>query len=145
MEESQLPLEEAACATLWSRESGTPNQNTRTVHSQGAKLWPKEPAILRITIPKAGRHYGADQQASVICKTSMLFAEQTLSNTFDVADKLKEPQELLKIQSDFVSRQAQLVGDQTKELGQKMAELNDVTKPTLDGAAEHARPRFKAA
>lgn len=60
---------------------------------------------------EAGRHYGADQQASVICKTSMLFAEQTLSNTFDVADKLKEPQELVKIQSDFVSRQAQLVGD----------------------------------
>jgi hypothetical protein len=78
----------------------------------------------------------------------MLFAEQTLSNTFDVADKLvrmKELQELVKIQSDFVSRQAQLVGDQTKEFGQKMAELNDVTKPTLDGAAEHARRRFKAA
>ena len=31
---------------------------------------------------------GVDQQASVICKTSMLFAEQTLSNTFDFAHKL---------------------------------------------------------
>ena len=60
---------------------------------------------------------GVDQQASVICKTSMLFAEQTLSNTFDFAHKLlrmKEPQELVKLQSDFVSRQAQLAGDQTK-------------------------------
>ena len=61
---------------------------------------------------------GVDQQASVICKSSMLFAEQTLSNTFDFAHKLlrmKEPQELVKLQSDFVSRQAQLAGDQTKE------------------------------
>ena len=31
---------------------------------------------------------GVDQQMSVICKTSMLFAEQTLSNTFDFAHKL---------------------------------------------------------
>ena len=74
---------------------------------------------------------GVDQQASVICKTSMLFAEQTLSNTFDFAHKLlrmKEPQELVKIQSDFVSRQAQLAGDQTKDFGQRVAELNDVTR-----------------
>jgi hypothetical protein len=91
---------------------------------------------------------GIDQQASVICKTSMLFAEQTLSNTFDFAHKLlrmKEPQELVKLQSDFVSRQAQLAGDQTKEFGQRVAELNDMTKTTLDGAAEHVRRRFEAA
>jgi hypothetical protein len=81
---------------------------------------------------------GMDHQWSVICKSSMLFAEQTLSNTFDFAYKLarmREPQELAQIQSDFVSRQAQIVGDQTKELGQRVAEgVNDVTKTTLEAA-----------
>ena len=81
---------------------------------------------------------GMDHQASVICKSSMLFAEETLSNTFDLAHKLvrmREPQELAQIQSDFVSRQAQIVGDQTKELGQRVAEgVNDVTKTTLEAA-----------
>ena len=155
--------------------SGPPNQNTRTVHSQGAKLWPKELAThaeKAVQATSFGMNWmreiaeqnldqskaamdgflmiarkaldGVDQQASVICKTSMLFAEQTLSNTFDFAHKLlrmKEPQELVKLQSDFVSRQAQLAGDQTKGV----AELNDVTRTTLDGAAEHARRQFEAA
>jgi hypothetical protein len=77
-----------------------------------------------------------DQQSSVICKSSMLFAEETLSNTFDFAQKLvrmREPQELAQIQSDFVSRQAQIVEDQTRELGQRVAQgVNDVTKTTLE-------------
>jgi hypothetical protein len=75
------------------------------------------------------------QNFHVVCRT----------NALEHVRRCRQPQELVKIQSDFVSRQAQLVGDQTKEFGQKMAELNDVTKPTLDGAAEHARRRFKAA
>jgi hypothetical protein len=92
---------------------------------------------------------GMDQQSSVICKSSMLFAEETLSNTFDFAQKLvrmREPQELAQIQSDFVSRQAQIVGDQTRELGQRVAEgVNDVTKTTLEGAVESTRRRAEAA
>jgi hypothetical protein len=81
---------------------------------------------------------GMDHQASVICKSSMSFAEETLANTFDFAHKLvrmREPQELAQIQSDFVSRQAQVMADQTKELGQRVAEgVNDVTKTTLEAA-----------
>jgi hypothetical protein len=40
----------------------------------------------------------------------MLAAEETLSNTFDFLHKLvrmKDPQELAQLQSEFVSRQAQ--------------------------------------
>src|SRR5215831_16042123 len=48
-----------------------------------------------------------DRQAAAICEHSMSLAEETLSNTFDFAH----------IQSEFVSRQAQLLGDQTGELG----------------------------
>jgi hypothetical protein len=63
-----------------------------------------------------------DQQAAVICEHSMSFTEETLSNAFDFAHKLlrmREPQEFAQIQGEFVSRQAQLLGDQTKELGQR--------------------------
>src|SRR5947199_10869578 len=70
-----------------------------------------------LTIARNAVH-GFDHQASVICEHSMLFAEETLSNTFDFANKLvrmKEPQELPQIQTVFVSRQAQMLGNQTKE------------------------------
>ena len=92
---------------------------------------------------------GIDNQASAICKSSMLFAEQTLANTFDFAHKLvraRDPQEVVQIQSEFVSRQAQVVGDQTKELGQSLVQgANDVAKTTLEGAVDSARRRSEAA
>jgi hypothetical protein len=89
-----------------------------------------------------------DQQSSAICEHSIAVAEQTLSNTFDFAHKvirIKEPQELAQIQSDFVSRQAQVLGDQTKQLGQSMMEgAQEIAKATEEGAAE-SRRRSEAA
>ena len=71
-----------------------------------------------------------------------------LSNAFDFAHKvirIKEPQELVQIQSDFVSRQAQVLGDQTKELGQRMMEgVQEIEKATEAGTAE-SRRRSEAA
>ncbi len=61
-------------------------------------------------------------QASAFCNHSMSLAEQTLSNTFDCGIsvlRLKEPQELAQVQTDFVSRQAQAFADQTKQLNQR--------------------------
>ena len=53
---------------------------------------------------------------------------------------MKEPQELAQIQSDFVSRQAQVLGDQTKELGQRMMQgVQEVAKATEEGTAESRR------
>jgi hypothetical protein len=72
-----------------------------------------------LTITRKAVH-GIDHQASVVRERSLLLAEETLSNTFDFAQKLvrmREPQELAQLQSEFVSRQAQVLGDQTKELG----------------------------
>ena len=92
---------------------------------------------------------GIDHQASVIRDRSMFLAEETLSNTFDFAQKLvrmKEPQELAQLQSEFVSRQAQVLGDQTKELGQTIMQgATAVAKTTLEGAAESQRKRSEAA
>ena len=90
-----------------------------------------------------------DQQTAAICEHSMTFAEETLSNTFDFGHKLmhmKEPQELAQIQSEFVSRQAQLLGDQTKELGQAIMQgAHEAAKTVREAAAEPTRKRSEAA
>src|SRR5437868_6818912 len=98
-----------------------------------------------LTIARNAIH-GLDQQAAAVCEHSSSLAEQTLSNTFDFANRIvrmKEPQEFAQIQTEFLSRQAQLLGDQTKELGQSIMQgVSEVTKTTLDRTAEaiHRRP-----
>ena len=55
---------------------------------------------------------GIDQQAR---------AQETLSNTFDFAHKLvhaRQMSDLLNLQSEFFSRQAQVVAAQSKEVGE---------------------------
>ena len=54
---------------------------------------------------------------------SISLTAKTLSNTLDFGHKLtrlKEPQELAELQSEFVSRQSQAFSDHTKELSQKI-------------------------
>ena len=85
-----------------------------------------------------------DQQAAFI-RDSMLFAEETLENTFDFAHKLvrmKEPQEFAGIQTEFFSRQAQVLAGSGQRIIQ---DVNDVAKTTLEGAAESSRRRSEAA
>ncbi len=88
-----------------------------------------------------------DHQASVVRERSLLLAEETLSNTFDFAQKLvrmREPQELAQLQSEFVRRQAQVLGDQ--KLGQSMMQgANEVANTTMQGVAESSRRRSEAA
>jgi len=87
---------------------------------------------------------GVDQQAAFM-RDSMLFAEETLENTFDFAQKLvrmKEPQEFPQIQTEFVSRQAQVLAGSGQRIIQ---DVNDVAKTTLEGAAESSRRRSEAA
>jgi hypothetical protein len=91
---------------------------------------------------------GLDQQASAIRERSMALADETFQNTFDFAQKLvrlREPQELAQLQSQFISRQAQVFGDQTRELGQKIMQgANDLAK-SAEGAVESTRRRSEAA
>ena len=85
-----------------------------------------------------------DQQTAAICEHSISLADETLANTFDFAHKLvrmKEPQELIQLQSEFVSRQARLLGDQTKELGQRMVNrVQDTAKATRAAATHKGDP-----
>src|SRR5262249_32182662 len=87
---------------------------------------------------------GVDQQAAFI-RDSMLFAEETLENTFDFAHKLirmKEPQEFARIQTEFVSRQTQVLAGSGQRI---MQDVNDVAKTTLEGTAESFRRLPEAA
>jgi hypothetical protein len=84
-------------------------------------------------------------QASAICEHSMSLSEETISNAFDYGARLvrvREPLELPQVQIDLVSRQAQAIADQTKELNQKLVKAAEDLANT---AAETARKHSKAA
>jgi hypothetical protein len=89
-----------------------------------------------------------DQQSSAICEHSIAVTEQTLSNAFDFAHKamrVREPQELAQIQNEFVSRQVGVLGDQAKELGQRMMQgAQEIGKAAAEVTAE-SRRRSEAA
>jgi hypothetical protein len=80
---------------------------------------------------------------------SMSAAEESISNVFECLHKLarvKDPHEVVHIQSEFVSRQAQMVGDQAKEFGQTiMKGASAITKTTHERAEEKVRSRAEAA
>jgi len=87
---------------------------------------------------------GVDQQALFI-RDSIMFAEETLENTFDFAHKLvrmKEPQELPRIQTEFGNRQAQVLAGSGQRI---MQDVNDVAKTTLERAVESSGRRSEAA
>ena len=89
-----------------------------------------------------------DQQTSAIRGRSMLAAEETLSNTFDFLHKLirmKDPQQLAQLQNEFVSRQAQVLGEQAKEFGQTLMQGASEMAKTTERTAETIRKRSEAA
>jgi hypothetical protein len=90
-----------------------------------------------------------DQQAAGIRDRSMFLAEETLPNAFDFAQRMvrvREPQEFAQLQGEFIRRQAQVLGDQTKELGQSiMQAANDVAKTAHEEVAAPPRRRPEAA
>jgi hypothetical protein len=124
--------EQAAQATDWVRAIAEQNLNQSRAVSEGL-----------LTIARSAVS-GVDQQAAFI-RDSMLFAEETLENTFDFAHKLvrmKEPQEFTEIQTEFFSRQAQVLAGSGQRI---MREANEVAKTTLEGMAESSRRRSEAA
>jgi phasin family protein len=86
-----------------------------------------------------------DHQASDMRERSMSLAETTLTNTFDFAHKacrVRDPQELVQVQTDFIGRQAQAVVEQAKNLGQSvMHDADEVVGTTMRSVAESSRRR----
>jgi hypothetical protein len=66
-----------------------------------------------------------NQQASEFRERSISLANEALAHTFDFANRVmraKEPQEVLHLQSEFLSRQVQTLAEKTNDLGQLMAQ-----------------------
>jgi hypothetical protein len=90
-----------------------------------------------------------DRQASEVRERSMSLAAETISNTFDFAHKIirmREPQELIQLQTEFISRQAQALAEQSKDLEQSIVqaakEMGKTTSRTIAEASRRGlRPR----
>ena len=133
-----------ATTTNWVREIAEQNLNQSKTAVEGF-----------LTIARNAAR-SIDRQSSAICEHSIAVAEQMLSNAFVCARKIihvREPQELAQIQTDFVTRQAQVLELGQKMLGQKMMHgaqdvamhrAQDVAKATEEGTAE-SRRRSEAA
>jgi hypothetical protein len=89
-----------------------------------------------------------DKQASEVRQRSMSLASETLSNTMNFAHKVmraREPLELVQLQSEFLSHQAQVFSGQAKLLGESIGRgANEVGKMT-SGLAEASRRGSEAA
>jgi phasin len=80
-----------------------------------------------------GQAEAARAGASEIAHKSMAFAELNMSSTFDFAQKLmhaKDPQEVMRLQSEFLSNQMRALSSQAQDLGQSAAKIvMDAAKP----------------
>jgi len=136
MDFAQQNTERAMQATNWMRAIAEQNLNQGKAAFEGF-----------LTVARDALR-GVDQQAAGICKLSFSLAEQTLANTFDFANQLvrmKDPQEFVQIQTEFVSRQGQLLGEQTKEIEQSIMQGAKVAQTTLERSAEKLGKRSEAA
>jgi hypothetical protein len=106
---AQRAIEAANFGMDWYRELAEQNLNQSRIAVEGVL------SSLRKMIG------GFESQSSAVCREAISLTHESLSNTFELGQKLlraKEPQEFAQIQSEFVSRQAQTIADKTKGLGQ---------------------------
>ena len=83
------------------------------------------------------------KQSRAICEHSMSLAERTISNTLDCGFKmarLKEPQELVQVQTDFLSRQAQAFADQAREFNERLLkEAEEMTNTVVEATRRQSK------
>jgi phasin len=80
-----------------------------------------------------GHAQAAQSGATEIAHKSITYAEQNVAATFDFAQKLvnaKDAAEVLGLQSEYLSRQMQVLSTQVRDLGQSAAKIVvDAAKP----------------
>ena len=79
-----------------------------------------------------------ESQSSAIREHTTALAEKALSNSVDFGQKClraKEPDELVQLQTEFMSQQAQMFAEQTRELGQQIQSATQASYNTLADAA----------
>ena len=77
-------------------------------------------------------------QSSAIREQTTALTEKALSNSVDFGQKClraKEPDELVRLQTEFMAQQAQIFAEQTKELGEKIQSATQTAYETLTDAA----------
>ena len=73
-----------------------------------------------------GQAKAARSVTQEIAQKSMTYAEQNVAATFDFAQKLmraKDAAELMRLQSEYLSRQMQTISAQVQDLGQSAAKM----------------------
>jgi hypothetical protein len=92
---------------------------------------------------------GVEQQASEIRGRLLSLTEATIANNFDFALKIvqaRSPQDLLQIESEFISRQAQLIAEQSKQMGESaMQGAQNVGRMTSQRVEKTSRRTAQAA
>jgi hypothetical protein len=79
-----------------------------------------------------------ESQSSAIREHTTALAEKALSNSVDFGQKClraKEPDELVQLQTEFMSQQAQMFAEQTRELGQQIQSATQTSYNTVADAA----------
>ena len=79
-----------------------------------------------------------ESQSSAIREHTTALAEKALSNSVDVGQqclRAQEPDELVQLQTEFMSQQAQMFAEQTRELGQQIQSATQASYNTLADAA----------
>jgi hypothetical protein len=79
-----------------------------------------------------------ESQSSVIREQTTVLTKKALLNGIDFGQKFlraKEPDEFVRLQTDFLSQQTQIFAEQTKELGQKIQSATQTAYNTLVDAA----------
>jgi len=79
-----------------------------------------------------------ENQSSAIREQATVLTEKALSTSVEFGQKIlhaKEPDELVRLQTEFMSQQAQIFAEQTKELGQKIQSATQTAYNTLTDAA----------
>jgi Phasin protein len=89
------------------------------------------------------------QQASVIREHSAALAQEAMGNAAEFGNRIvriKDPLEWAEVQSDFLSKQAQLFAEGQRKLGEELIqESNDMAKNALHQTRDMGRKRSKAA
>jgi hypothetical protein len=79
-----------------------------------------------------------ESQSSAIREHTTALAEKALSNSVDFGQKClraKEPDELVQLQTEFMSQQAQMFAEQTRDLGQQIQSATQTSYNTVADAA----------
>jgi hypothetical protein len=79
-----------------------------------------------------------ESQSSVIREHTTAFAAKALSNSVDFGHKClsaKHPDELVRLQTEFVSQQAQILAERAREIGQQFQSATQASYDTLSDAA----------